>query len=129
MAQAAYQRGAPRAPPGLRAGVGPAAGPDVAVDTSPKDHVVSAIPADPARHRVIETHVSLIAFDGDTVRKRKKAVRLESVDTWASIREEAPVTERELARGAVRRLAIIRHVQEMTGNVALTCRYYGITRQ
>jgi transposase InsO family protein len=39
------------------------------------------------------------------------------------------VTERELARGAARRLAIIRHVQEVTGNVALTCPYYGITRQ
>ena len=39
------------------------------------------------------------------------------------------MTERELARGAARRLAIIRHVQEVTGNVALTCRYYGITRQ
>jgi len=39
------------------------------------------------------------------------------------------VTERELARGAARRLAIIRHVQEVTGNVALTCRCYGITRQ
>ena len=39
------------------------------------------------------------------------------------------MTERELARGAARRLAIIRHAQEVTGNVALTCRYYGITRQ
>ena len=37
------------------------------------------------------------------------------------------MTERELARGAARRLAIIR--QEVTGNVAGTCRYYGITRQ
>ena len=45
------------------------------------------------------------------------------------IHEEASGTERELARGAARRLAIIRHVQEVTGNVALTCRYYGITRQ
>ena len=45
------------------------------------------------------------------------------------IHEKARVTERELARGAARRLAIIRHVQEVTGNVALTCRYYGITRQ
>jgi transposase-like protein len=27
-----------------------------------------------------------------------------------------------------RRLAIIRHVEEVTGNVALTCRYYGISR-
>jgi len=38
------------------------------------------------------------------------------------------VTERELARNAARRLAIIRHAQEVTGNVALTCRYYGISR-
>jgi transposase len=39
------------------------------------------------------------------------------------------VTEQELARGAARRLAIIRHAQEMTGNVSATCRYFGITRQ
>jgi hypothetical protein len=36
------------------------------------------------------------------------------------------MTERELARAAAHRLAIIRHAQEVTGNVALTCRYYGI---
>jgi transposase-like protein len=39
------------------------------------------------------------------------------------------VTEQELARGAARRLAIIRHAREVTGNVSLTCRYFGITRQ
>ena len=39
------------------------------------------------------------------------------------------MTERELARGAARRLAIIRHAQEVTGNVSLTCRYYGVSRQ
>ena len=39
------------------------------------------------------------------------------------------MTEQELARGAARRLAIIRHAQEVTGNVSKTCRYYGITRQ
>jgi transposase InsO family protein len=39
------------------------------------------------------------------------------------------VTERELSRAAARRLAIIRHAKEVTGNVAKTCRYYGITRQ
>ena len=39
------------------------------------------------------------------------------------------MTEKELARGAAHRLAIIRHAQEVTGNVSLTCRYYGITRQ
>jgi transposase-like protein len=39
------------------------------------------------------------------------------------------MTERELSRNATRRLAIIRHAEEVTGNVALTCRYYGITRQ
>jgi transposase-like protein len=39
------------------------------------------------------------------------------------------VTERELARGAARRLAIIRHAREVTGNVSATCRYFGIARQ
>jgi len=39
------------------------------------------------------------------------------------------VTDKELGRNAARRLAIIRHAQEVTGNVALTCRYYGISRQ
>jgi transposase len=39
------------------------------------------------------------------------------------------VTERELAKGAARRLAVLRHAEEVTGNVSLTCRYYGITRQ
>jgi transposase InsO family protein len=33
------------------------------------------------------------------------------------------------ARSASRRLAIIRHAREVSGNVAQTCRYYGITRQ
>ena len=28
-----------------------------------------------------------------------------------------------------RRLAILHHAEEVTGNVAMTCRYYGITRQ
>jgi transposase len=39
------------------------------------------------------------------------------------------MTERELARGAARRLAMIRHSQEVTGSVARTCRYYGVSRQ
>ena len=39
------------------------------------------------------------------------------------------MTEKELARGAARRLAIIRHAQEVTGNVSMTWRYFGITRQ
>ena len=38
------------------------------------------------------------------------------------------MTERELSRAAARRLAIIRHAEEVSGNVALTCRYYGISR-
>lgn len=33
------------------------------------------------------------------------------------------MTERELSRAAARRLAIIRHAEEVSGNVALTCRY------
>lgn len=44
------------------------------------DHMVPATPADPARRHVIETLVSLIAFDGDTVRKRKQSVRLPFID-------------------------------------------------
>jgi transposase InsO family protein len=39
------------------------------------------------------------------------------------------VTQKELARAAAHRLAIIRHAQEVTGNVAMTCRYFGISRQ
>ena len=38
------------------------------------------------------------------------------------------MTDKELDRNAARRLAIIRHAEEVTGNVALTCRYYGISR-
>jgi hypothetical protein len=34
-----------------------------------------------------------------------------------------------LNRQAKRRLAIIRHVEQVTGNVALSCRYYPISRQ
>jgi hypothetical protein len=39
------------------------------------------------------------------------------------------VTDKERARSASRRLAIIRHAREVSGNVSQTCRYYGITRQ
>jgi hypothetical protein len=39
------------------------------------------------------------------------------------------VTERGLTRNAARRLASIRHAQEIRGNVALTCRYYCVTGQ
>ena len=39
------------------------------------------------------------------------------------------MTEREVSRNAARRLAIIRHAEEVTGNVSQTCRYFGITRQ
>jgi transposase-like protein len=39
------------------------------------------------------------------------------------------VTDRERARSASRRLAIIRHAREVSGNVSQTCRYFGITRQ
>ena len=34
-----------------------------------------------------------------------------------------------LDRDGKRRLAMIRHVEEVTGNVAMTCRYFGISRQ
>ena len=39
------------------------------------------------------------------------------------------MTEQRSNARVERRLAIIRHAQEVTGNVAMTCRYYGISRQ
>ena len=39
------------------------------------------------------------------------------------------MNQRELDKNAARRLAIIRHAREVTGNVTMTCRYYGISRQ
>ena len=37
--------------------------------------------------------------------------------------------DREQQRRIRHRLAVLRHAEEVTGNVAATCRYYGITRQ
>lgn len=39
------------------------------------------------------------------------------------------MADKELDRNAARRLAIIRHAEEVTGNVAKTCRYYGVSQQ
>ena len=39
------------------------------------------------------------------------------------------MTEPGRERGAHRRLAVLRHVEEVNGSVAATCRYYGISRQ
>jgi len=39
------------------------------------------------------------------------------------------MTERGLERRAQRRLAVLRHVEEVSGDVVATCRYYGISRQ
>jgi transposase InsO family protein len=39
------------------------------------------------------------------------------------------MSDQERDRNAARRLAILRHAREVTGNVARTCRYYGISRQ
>jgi transposase-like protein len=37
-------------------------------------------------------------------------------------------SQKELVRRANRRLAVLRHATEISGNVAATCRYYGISR-
>ena len=37
--------------------------------------------------------------------------------------------ERELKCRAKHKLAVLRHVEAVSGNVAATCRYYGISRQ
>src|SRR5512133_3094838 len=39
------------------------------------------------------------------------------------------MSEPMLDRVVRHRLAVLRHAEEVTGNVAMTCRYYGITRQ
>ena len=39
------------------------------------------------------------------------------------------MTERELAKNAARRLAIIRRAEEVTRSVAKTCRSYGLSRR
>jgi len=39
------------------------------------------------------------------------------------------VSDPLLDRQVRRRLAVLRHVEEVTGNVAMTCRYFGISRQ
>ena len=39
------------------------------------------------------------------------------------------MTGRDQQRLVNHRLAVIRHAEEVTGNVAQTCRYFGITRQ
>jgi transposase InsO family protein len=39
------------------------------------------------------------------------------------------MSDRERDRNAAHRLAILRHAREVTGNVARTCRYYGMSRQ
>ncbi len=38
------------------------------------------------------------------------------------------MTERELERRAKHKLAVLKHVEEVSGCVAATCRYYGISR-
>ena len=37
--------------------------------------------------------------------------------------------EREQQRKVRHRLAVLRHADEVSGNVSATCRYYGISRQ
>jgi len=39
------------------------------------------------------------------------------------------MSEATLPREVRHRVAILRHADEVTGNIAMTCRYYGISRQ
>jgi hypothetical protein len=39
------------------------------------------------------------------------------------------MSNKEILRLQAWRLGIIRHVEEVTGNIAKTCRYYGISRK
>lgn len=47
----------------------------------------------------------------------------------SSDREEDSLSQRVLERRANHKLAVLRHVEEVSGNVAAACRYYGISRQ
>ena len=38
------------------------------------------------------------------------------------------MSEPQLSREVRHRLAVLRHAEEVTGNVAMTCRYFGISR-
>jgi hypothetical protein len=51
------------------------------------------------------------------------------VDTWGLLIVGRPVSDPLNDREVRRRLAVLRHVEEVTGNVAMTCRYFGISRQ
>ena len=53
----------------------------------------------------------------------------EIVDTSGLRTYGVRMSQAETDRQIKRRLAILRHAEEVTGNVAMTCRYYGITRQ
>ncbi len=37
--------------------------------------------------------------------------------------------QRAIERHANHKLAVLRHVEEVSGNVAASCRYYGVSRQ
>jgi transposase-like protein len=39
------------------------------------------------------------------------------------------MTDPTLDRQVRHRMAVLRHAEEVTGNVSMTCRYFGITRQ
>ena len=39
------------------------------------------------------------------------------------------MNEQDQQRKVSHRIAVLRHAAEVTGNVAQTCRYYGISRQ
>ncbi|MFJ9419086.1 helix-turn-helix domain-containing protein [Streptomyces sp. NPDC101227] len=56
--------------------------------------------------------------------------RTDVVARWvARVQETCRTTERELSRRTRHRPAVLRHVEKVSGGVAATCRYYGISRQ
>jgi len=58
------------------------------------------------------------------------------LNVGSSTREENSLTSSEYAwavwqleRRAIHKLAVLRHAEEVTGNVSATCRCYGVSRQ
>lgn len=53
----------------------------------------------------------------------------EVVDSWGLLWDEVAMDEREQQRKMRHRLGVLWHAEEVSGSVAATCRYYGISRR
>jgi hypothetical protein len=88
--------------------------------------------SNPVRPSEVWNHEHLLSHDlGGFAPHSSRDLKLTHIaDTLGLLRRgRRPYDRRELNKNAARRLAVIRHTEEVTRNVSLTCRYYGIARQ